>query len=390
MILPGATLGVLGGGQLGRMFTLAARIMGYKVVVLDPDPMCPASAVADQHLSSSYTDPEALDYMVQHCTAVTIEFENVPVEALRRLETECLVRPGASTVGQVQDRIREKALLRECGLTTVPYRAVYHAGDLDAALASLKLPAILKLAALGYDGKGQRTISSIAEARQAFADFGSKPCVLEQRVDLHMELSLLLARSPTGEISFYTPAENIHVDGILDTSIVPARTTSEIIERATRMARTLAEHLDYCGLLAVEFFLTRQNELQINEIAPRPHNSGHFTLDACLTSQFEQQVRMLCGLPPGDTRLLSPAVMVNLLGDLWQAQDPDWGKVLGMPNVKLHLYGKHAARPGRKMGHYNVLAPDVAQAMDLAERIRQALRQGVQDPATSPAAAQGA
>ena len=377
MILPGAMLGVLGGGQLGRMFTQAARTMGYKVVVLDPDPMSPAGAVADQHLSCPYTDPDALDYMAQHCAAVTIEFENVPVEVLRRLEKDCLGRPGSSAVDQVQDRIREKALLRKCGLATVPYRAVYHSGDLDAALASLKLPAILKLAALGYDGKGQRIIWSAAEACQAFADFGSKPCVLEQRIDLRMEFSLLLARSPRGEIAFYPPAENVHVSGILDTSIVPARTSPDVIARATRMAQTLAEYLDYCGLLAVEFFLTWQNELLINEIAPRPHNSGHFTLDACLTSQFEQQVRMLCGLPPGDTRLLSPAVMVNLIGDLWQAQTPDWGAVLGFPNAKLHLYGKHAARPGRKMGHYNVLAPDVAQALDLAVRIRQNLGQRV-------------
>ena len=386
MILPGATLGVLGGGQLGRMFSQAARTMGYKVMVLDPDPMSPAGAVADQHLSRPYTDPDALNIMARQCAAVTIEFENVPMETLRRLEKECLVRPGAGTVGQVQDRIREKDLLRECDLATAPYYPIHHAGDLDTALASLELPAILKLAALGYDGKGQRTISSVAEARQAFAEFGGKPCVLEQHIDLRMELSLLLARSPAGDIAYYPPAENIHVNGILDTSIVPARTTSEIIARATRMARTLAEHLDYCGLLAVEFFLTRQNELLINEIAPRPHNSGHFTLDACPTSQFEQQVRMLCGLPPGDTRLLSPAVMVNLLGDLWQAQAPDWGKVLGTPNAKLHLYGKHAARPGRKMGHYNVLAPDVVQALDLAERIRLALRQGVQDPGASTAA----
>jgi len=389
MILPGATLGMLGGGQLGRMFTQAARTMGYKVVVLDPDPMSPAGAVADQHLSCPYSDSDALSFMARHCAAVTIEFENVPVEVLRRLEMDCLVRPGASVVGHVQDRIREKALLRECGLATVPYYPVHHAGDLETALTSLRLPAILKLAALGYDGKGQCTISCTDDAHQAFAEFGGKPCVLEQRIDLHMEISLLLARSSTGEISFYPPAENIHVNGILDTSIVPARTSTEIVSRATRMARTLAEHLDYCGLLAVEFFLTRHSELLINEIAPRPHNSGHFTIDACLTSQFEQQVRMMCGLPPGDTRLLSSVVMVNLLGDLWQAQAPDWGKVLSMPNVKLHLYGKHVARPGRKMGHYNVLAPEVAQALDLAESMRQALHQGGQGPGASTAA-QGA
>lgn len=389
MILPGATLGVLGGGQLGRMFTQAARTMGYKVVVLDPDSMSPAGTVADEHLSCPYTDKDALDYMAQHCAAITIEFENVPVRVLQRLEKDCLVRPDADVVEKVQDRIREKALLRECNLATVPYRPVIHAGDLDQALASLKLPAILKLAVLGYDGKGQRAISCAADAHRAFAEFAGKPCVLEQRVDLHMELSLLLARSHTGEIAFYPPAENIHVNGILDTSIVPARISSDIIERATQMAQTLAEHMNYCGLLAVEFFLTRQNELLINEIAPRPHNSGHFTLDACLTTQFEQQVRMLCGLPLGDTRLLSPVVMVNLLGDLWQAKDPDWDKVLGIPNAKLHLYGKHDARPGRKMGHYNVLAPDVGESFDLAVRIRQLLLQGVRDSNIPFTAAQG-
>ena len=389
MISPGATLGVLGGGQLGRMFTQAARTMGYKVMVLDPDPMSPAGAVADQHLSSAYTDPDALNSMARQCAAVTIEFENVPVEALRHLEKECLVRPGADVVGHVQDRIREKALLRECGLATVPYYPVHDAADLETALTSLSLPAILKLAALGYDGKGQYTISCAEDAHRAFAGFGGKPCVLEQRVDLLMELSLLLARNPTGEIAFYPPAENIHVNGILDTSIVPARTSTEIIAQATRMARALAEHLDYCGLLAVEFFLTRQNELLINEIAPRPHNSGHFTIDACVTSQFEQQVRMMCGMPPGDTRLSSPVVMVNLLGDLWQAHTPDWEKLLNTPNAKLQLYGKHVARPGRKMGHFNVLAPDAAQALAVAQGIRQALRQGVQGRGTSTVA-QGA
>ena len=386
MILPGATLGVVGGGQLGRMFTHAARTMGYKVMVLDPDPMSPAGTVADRHLSCPYTDPDALNTMARHCAAVTLEFENVPVEALRRLEKDCLLRPGAGVVALVQNRIREKALLRECGLATVPYCPVHQAEDLATAPTSLKFPAILKLAELGYDGKGQRTLSCAEDARRAFAEFGAKPCVLEQRVDLRMEFSLLLARSSAGEIAFYPPAENIHVNGILATSIVPARVGAGTVARAARMARTLAEHVNYCGLLAVEFFLTRQDELLINEIAPRPHNSGHFTIDACLTSQFQQQVRMMCGLPPGDTRLLSPAGMVNLLGDLWQERPPDWGKVFSVSNAKLQLYGKHAARPGRKMGHYNVLAPEAAQALDQAERIRHALYQDVQGPGASTAA----
>jgi 5-(carboxyamino)imidazole ribonucleotide synthase len=207
----------------------------------------------------------------------------------------------------------------------------------------------------------------------AFIELGSKPCVLEERVDLQMELSVLLARSIQGEMAIYPPAENIHVNSILDTTIVPARTTQDVLDRAMDMARTLAEKLDYCGILAVEFFLTRSNELLINEIAPRPHNSGHYTLDACSTNQFEQQVRMLCGLPPGDTQLLSPVVMINLLGDLWENGDPAWDKLFSYPNAKLHLYGKHKARAGRKMGHYNVLASDVGEALDVAEKIRSAL-----------------
>ena len=374
MILPEATLGVLGGGQLGRMFTVAARTMGYKVIVLDPDPLSPAAALANEHLQRDYTDVEALTYLATQCAAVTTEFENVPVEALRHLEAHCLVRPGALAVAYAQDRIREKTFIRDCGLATAPFQAVRNATDLESALATVRLPAILKTASLGYDGKGQRAVSDPAQARAAFAELGNTPCVLEERVDLHMELSVLLARSSDGEIAVYPPGENIHVHGILDTSIVPARTSAHVTERAIAMARTLAERLNYCGLLAVEFFLTRDNELLINEIAPRPHNSGHYTLDACVTDQFEQQVRMLCGLSPGDTRLLSPVVMINLLGDLWQGGDPAWDKLFQHPTAKLHLYGKHAARPGRKMGHYNVLASNVDEALKVAGWIREALR----------------
>jgi len=374
VILPEATLGVLGGGQLGRMFTVAARTMGYKVIVLDPDPVSPAAALANEHLQREYTDPQALSYLAEHCAAVTTEFENVPVVALRSLEAQCLVRPGANAVEYAQDRIREKTFIRDCGLGTAPFQPVHDVAELEVALTKLRLPAILKTAALGYDGKGQRTVSDAAQANAAFAELGNTPCVLEERVDLQMELSVLIARSSRGEIAVYPPAENIHVNGILDTSIVPARTSADVIERATNMARSLAVKLDYCGLLAVEFFLTRDNELLINEIAPRPHNSGHYTLDACVTDQFEQQVRMLCGLPPGDTHLLSPVVMINLLGDVWQHGDPAWDKLFQHRGAKLHLYGKHAARPGRKMGHYNVLANNVSAALDIAGRIREGLR----------------
>lgn len=376
MILPEATLGVLGGGQLGRMFTVAARTMGYKVIVLDPDPVSPAAALANEHLQKEYTDSEALAYLASQCAAVTTEFENVPVEALRTLETQCLVRPGAAAVEYAQDRIREKTFIRDCGLATAPFHPVHDDAELEAALATVRLPAILKTAALGYDGKGQHPVADPAQAHAAFAELGNTPCVLEERVDLQMELSVLLARSSQGEIAVYPPGENIHVHGILDTSIVPARTSPDVIEQATNMACSLAEQLDYCGLLAVEFFLTKDNELLINEIAPRPHNSGHYTLDACLTNQFEQQVRMLCGLPPGDTRLLSPVVMINILGDLWQGGDPAWDRLFQYPNAKLHLYGKQAARAGRKMGHYNVIAESADAALATATQIREALRKG--------------
>jgi 5-(carboxyamino)imidazole ribonucleotide synthase len=375
VILPDATLGVLGGGQLGRMFTAAARRMGYKIIVLDPDPKSPAAAIANHHLQQEFTDTQALNYLATHCAAVTTEFENVPVEALRKLEAQCVVRPGSAAVAYAQDRIREKKFIQDCGLATAPFRPVHNVAELEAALAVIKLPAILKTAALGYDGKGQRLIADSAQAYVAFAELGNTSCVLEERVDLQMEISVLLARSSEGGIEVYPLAENIHVHGILDTSIVPARVSEEIAQRANNMARTLAERLDYCGLLAVEFFLTQNNALLVNEIAPRPHNSGHYTLDACLTSQFEQQVRMLCGLPPGATRLLSPVVMMNLLGDLWQGGAPAWDALFQYPNAKLHLYGKHTARPGRKMGHCNVLADQLEQALHITMQIRRALQQ---------------
>ena len=373
MILPEDTLGVLGGGQLGRMFTVAARKMGYRVIVLDPDPMSPAASLANEHLQKEYTDPEALTYIATHCAAVTTEFENVPVATLRELESQCLVRPGATALEYAKNRIREKSFIRNCELATAPFVAVHDTAELEAALTELKLPAILKTAVLGYDGKGQRLIADQAQAHIAFAELGQVPCVLEERVDLKMELSVLLARSSHGELAVYPLAENVHVQGILDTTIVPARTSVEVAERASNMARRLAEQLDYCGLMAVEFFLTRDDDLLINEIAPRPHNSGHYTLDACVTNQFEQQVRALCGLPLGDTRLLSPVVMINLLGDLWQGGVPAWEKLFQHPNAKLHLYGKQQARAGRKMGHFNVLSIEVDEALKIAEKIRQQL-----------------
>jgi 5-(carboxyamino)imidazole ribonucleotide synthase len=374
VILPDSILGVLGGGQLGRMFTIAARSMGYRVWVLDPDPHSPAGAMADRHIQAGYRDPAALAEMGAGCAAVTTEFENVPAETLEFLEARVPVRPGSAAVAIARDRIREKTFIREQGLATAPFFAVRRRDDLEQACAQLSMPALLKTAQLGYDGKGQVPVTSLAEAQQGFAQLQEAPCVLEQRVELALELSVILARSANGDTALFPVGENVHVGGILDTTLVPARVSSRLAEQATDMARALADAMDYCGVLAVEFFLTRGGELLINEMAPRPHNSGHYTVDACLTSQFEQQVRTLCGLPPGATTLLSPVVMVNILGDLWEPGTPRWENLLNHPQAKLHLYGKRHARPGRKMGHYNCLAKDLDTAIAIAEQIRNALR----------------
>lgn len=376
MIIPDAILGVLGGGQLGRMFCVAARTMGYRVWVLDPDPGSPAGALADRHLQADYLDHHALDELRAHCVAVTTEFENVPAETLEFLERGVTVHPSSSAVAIARDRILEKTFIREQGLATAPFFAINTSADLDAACARLTMPALLKTAQLGYDGKGQVSVTGLDSARQGFRDLGEPPCVLEERVELAREISVILARGADGDTAAYPPGENVHVNGILDTTCVPADISAALAAQATQMAVQLAQALRYCGVLAVEFFVTKGGELLINEMAPRPHNSGHYTLDAALTSQFEQQVRTLCGLPPGSTRLLSPAVMVNLLGDLWTPDTPPWDRLLRHRQAKLHLYGKQHARPGRKMGHYTCLAEDAPRAMALAETIRRDLGGG--------------
>lgn len=374
MILPGATLGVLGGGQLGRMFAQAARVMGYRVMVLDPDPASPAGAVADIHLQADYQDAAALARMGAECAAITTEWESVPAATLETLAAHCPVRPGAAAVAVARDRIREKTFVRDLGLATAPFFPIHREAELAAAVAGLRLPALLKTATLGYDGKGQITVNGPDQARAAFAQLGERPCVLEEKVELAQELSVVLARGANGETVFYTIGENVHRNGILHTTRVPGRVAPAVAELATGMARRVAEALDYVGVLAVEFFFTTDGELLINEMAPRPHNSGHFSLDACATSQFEQQVRALCGLPLGATRLLTPVTMLNLLGDLWGETQPGWQEVFVHPEAKLHLYGKREARPGRKMGHINVLGEDADANFELAERLFAALR----------------
>jgi 5-(carboxyamino)imidazole ribonucleotide synthase len=373
VILPGAMLGVLGGGQLGRMFVLQARTMGYRVTVLDPDPDSPAGQMADVHLRAAYSDRQALDRLAAACAAVTTEFENVPAEALERLERSCRVRPPVKAVAVAQDRISEKSFLERAGFSTAPFRPVRNEEELRAALRTVKLPALLKTSRLGYDGKGQVSIERPEEATAAYAAVDRVECVLEERLALETELSVVLARGDDGAIATFPVGENRHRGGILETTVVPARIPQGTADEALATARRIAGALDYVGVLGVEMFVANGGRIYVNEIAPRPHNSGHYTLDACSTDQFEQQLRALCALPLAEPRLLTPVAMVNLLGDLWQAGPPRWDELFRRPGVRLHLYGKAEPRPGRKMGHLNCLADNPDRALALALEARDAL-----------------
>lgn len=359
MILPPATLGMLGGGQLGRFFVAAAHELGYRVWVLDPDPHSPAGRIADRHLQADYTDPDALLALAENCAAVSTEFENVPAAALEQLAKYVPVRPGAAAVATCQNRIAEKCFLRDKCIPHAPFAVIRDGADFDALPTTL-FPGILKVARNGYDGKGQARVADLAAARQAWSEFHQEACVLESMLSLDCEVSVVLARSAAGVVSCFPVAENGHRNGILDVSIVPARIEPALREEAVAIAQRVAEELKYVGVMAVEFFVC-SGRLHVNEMAPRPHNSGHYTLDACHTDQFEQQVRVLCELPLGDPSAHSSAVMVNLLGDLWyrtrdsSPAEPPWAAILETPRLNLHLYGKHHARPGRKMGHFTVL-----------------------------------
>lgn len=371
-ILPPAMLGILGGGQLGMMFTLAAQRMGYRVTVLDPDVQSPAARFADVHICEAFNSSPALEKMAQTCAAVTTEFENVSADSMRWLAGYIPVHPSGDCVAIAQDRIAEKNFIRKAGLNTAPFLAIQTPADSQGDLSAY-LPGILKTARLGYDGKGQIRVTTSAEVLLAHAELEHQPCVLEKRLALNCEISVTVARSATGETAVFPPAENQHANGILDVSIVPARVDPSILTDAMQMAATLIEKMQYVGVLAVEFFVLDTHTLVVNEMAPRPHNSAHFTLDATLTSQFEQQVRTLCNLPPGRTELIKPCVMVNLLGECWHKGEPNWEAILNAPNVKLHLYGKQEARPGRKMGHYTVLHDTVTDAFKQANAIKETL-----------------
>ena len=372
-ILPGSTLGMLGGGQLGRMFTIAARTMGYDVVVLDPDKESPAGKLATTHICADYSDQAALDQIAKSCDAVTTEFENVPASTLEALAKNGPVRPGAKAVTIAQDRIHEKNFLKNNGFSTAPFAVINSFEDLQKNISEIGTPSILKVSRFGYDGKGQFGINAESDIEKAWKTLQGEACVLEQRMPLDIEVSVVLARGIEGEVVTYPVSENIHESGILDVTVVPARIDKKLESNVLAMAKDIATALDYVGIMAVEFFISN-GKLLVNEIAPRPHNSGHYTLDACVTDQFEQQVRAVCGLPLGDTTLLSPVVMINMLGDIWHnGEAPKWEKLLNHPNVKLHLYGKREARPGRKMGHFNVLSADINDALSLAKDLKQQL-----------------
>ena len=377
-IAPGAWLGLLGGGQLGRMFCMAAQSLGYKVAVLDPGTESPAGSVADRHIAADYLDPNGLAALRDLCGAATTEFENVPAAALEYLATARRVAPGAASVAIAQDRIREKTFVSAHGFPVAPFAILRTAADAASAEASL-LPGIVKSARFGYDAKGQVRVATCDEVGAAFASMGGAPCVLERRLELETEVSVIVARDDDGRLATWPVAENHHRNGILDVSIVPARVPRATAEEARAIATALAAALDYRGVLCVELFVVSGGALVVNEIAPRPHNSGHYTIDACVTSQFEQQARVLAALPLGDTYQHTPAVMVNLLGDVWfepggtQARDPDWTRVLAHPRAKLHLYGKREARHGRKMGHVTCLGETLEEALATAHAIRRDL-----------------
>jgi 5-(carboxyamino)imidazole ribonucleotide synthase len=361
-ILPGATLGVLGGGQLGKMFAQEARRMGYRVHVLCPELDSPALQVADRTTRCAYDDVHGVEGFARQVSVVTFEFENVPHETAEACARHTLVRPAGEVLHTTQHRQREKDALGRHGLPITPWRLVQSLADLDAAVVALGTPLVVKTAAWGYDGKGQRVVRTPEDAGAAWASLRPGPLVAEAFVAFERELSVLVVRGADGETAVYEPLHNDHSNHILDVSHFPADAPPDVSRRARALAVAAAEAVDLVGVMCVELFLLPDGGLLVNELAPRPHNSGHLTIEACASSQFEQQVRAVCGLPLGSTALHRPAAMANLLGDLWTPGEPDWVAALAVPGVRLHLYGKHEARPGRKMGHLTALADTAAEA----------------------------
>jgi 5-(carboxyamino)imidazole ribonucleotide synthase len=376
-ILPGSIVGVLGGGQLGRMFALAARRMGYRVHVYADQPDAPASQVADLSVVAPYDDLHQVAQFSRGVNVLTFEFENVPAVSAAAAEAETIVRPNGRALEIAQHRVREKQFLAGRGLPVTPFAAVESERDFRSALSRIgKSRAVLKTARLGYDGKGQVPIDADADLGVAWGSLGRTDAVLEAFIDLEREISVIVARGSDGAVATYAPIDNTHRHHILDLSVAPAPIPAALADEAIRIAIAVVDALSYIGVLCVEFFVARDGRLMINEIAPRPHNSGHLTIDACRTSQFEQQVRAICGLPLGSTELLLPAAMANLLGDLWADGEPDWPAALTFPSVALHLYGKRSARPGRKMGHLTSLGPNAASDVQRARDALTGVRMG--------------
>lgn len=362
-VLPGSAIGVLGSGQLGRMFAIAARRMGYRVHTLSPDEDTPTGQVADLEIKAPYEDLDAVCKFARGVSVVTFEFENVPAETAAAAARCAPVRPSGQVLHTTQHRLREKTFLSHAGLPVTPFRRVASLEELAQAADELGLPAILKTADFGYDGKGQFRIKSPSDFDSAWRAVGEREAVLEAFIDFAREISVVAARDIDGNFVHYGAVENHHKNGILDISIAPARVGKAVVEEAVELARAVLEKLAVVGVLCVEFFVSPDGSLLINELAPRPHNSGHFTFDANLTSQFEQQLRAVCLLPLGAVTQFTPAAMANLLGELWNQHEPCWSAAARIPDVKLHLYGKLEPRPGRKMGHLTALAPTVEQAL---------------------------
>ncbi len=372
--LPGATIGVMGGGQLGRMFAMAARRMGYRVHIFTPEKESPAGQLADQTTVANYEDEATVRQFAAAVDVITFEFENIPIETVTWCAEERDVRPAGAILHIAQNRLREKNFLVSAGLPVAPFRAVRSASELSAALEEIGRPAILKTAAFGYDGKGQQLIVAGDDPAAIWAASSADELVLEGAIDFEKEVSLLVARGADGAVATFPLCENLHENHILDVTVVPARVPEGVEERAADLARAIAERLELVGLLAVEMFLKADGDLIVNELAPRPHNSGHWTIEGCATSQFEQQVRAVCGLPLGSTDILRPAAMANILGDVWQSGEPNWAGALAVEGVHLHLYGKTEPRPRRKMGHLTAVAATADAAIEQVTAARSALQ----------------
>ena len=375
LILPGATVGVLGGGQLGRMFAMAARRLGYRVHTLAPDHDTPTGQIADVEINASYDDMDAVRAFAQAVDVVTFEFENVSAEAVTEAERHAIVRPNGRSLAIAQHRITEKSFLAGHGLPVAPFAAVRVEADLVPAIETIGCPSVLKTATSGYDGKGQIKIDRPADLAGAWQTLGRREAVLEAFLDLDREISVIGARGVGGDWSHFGPIENEHRNHILDVSVTPAGVPAATAALAVEITRRVMDALDFVGVLCIEFFIARDGRLVVNELAPRPHNSGHLTFDACRTSQFEQQLRAVCGLPLGSPDMLQPAAaMANLLGDIWDGGEPDWAAALAFADVKLHLYGKSSPRRGRKMGHLTALASSADEARNQVLEARRALQ----------------